>query len=188
MSTPAEQFSSAAKANFEANLALFTDFTAKAFGGVEKLVELNVTAAKASFEDSSAATKKLFSAKDPQEFLSLSLAQTQPNTEKVIAYSRHLATIAASTKAELSKTADAQVAETKRKVMELFEQATKSAPAGSESAIAFITSAIGNASAGYEQFAKSAKQAMDTMESNVNTAVDKLSETATKASAVSIKK
>ena len=188
MSTPAEQFSSAAKANFEANLALFTDFTAKAFSGVEKLVELNVTAVKASFEDSNATTKKLFSAKDPQEFLSLSLAQTQPNTEKAIAYSRHLANIASSTKAEFTKTADAQVAETKRKVMELFDQVSKSAPAGSESAMAFVTTAIGNATAGYEQFTKSAKQAMDTIESNVNSAVEQLSQTASKASSITLKK
>lgn len=178
MSTIAEQFSSAAKANFEANLALFTDFTAKAFEGVEKLVELNVTAAKATFEDSSVSTQKLFSAKDPQEFFAFSLAQAQPSAEKAIAYSRHFAKIASVTQAELAKTAEAQLAETKRKAIELFEQVSKSAPAGSENAIAFVNAAIGNASAGYEQFTKSSKQAAEAIESNVNNAVEQFSEVA----------
>ncbi|MGS0742281.1 phasin family protein [Glaciimonas sp. GG7] len=184
MSTITEQFSSAAKANFEANLAMFTDFTAKAFEGVEKLVELNVTAAKATLEDSSASTQKLFTAKDPQEFFTLSLAQAQPNAEKAIAYSRHFAKITSATQAELTKTAEAQVAETKRKTLELFEQVTKSAPAGSESAIAFITKAIDHASAGYEQFAISTKQAVETIESNVHSAVDQISEATIKSATV----
>ncbi|KAF3996429.1 TIGR01841 family phasin [Glaciimonas immobilis] len=184
-----EQFSSAAKANFESNLALFTDFTTKAFSGVEKLVELNVTAAKASFEDSAASTKKLMAAKDLQEFMALSLTLSQPNAEKALAYTRHVANIASSTKAELTKTTDAQLAEGKRKVLELIEQVTKSAPAGSESAIAFVSSAIGSATAGYEQLSKTAKQALDTMESNVNSAVDQLVQTASKSTTlVSVKK
>lgn len=188
MSTIAEQFSSAAKANLEANLALFTNFTAKAFEGVEKLVELNLTAAKASFEDSSASTQKLLTAKDPQEFFSLSVAQAQPNTEKVIAYGRHFASIASATQAELTKAAEAQVAETKRKAVELIEQVSKSAPAGSEGAIAFVNAAIGNASAGYEQFTKSTKQAVEAIESNVNSAVDQLSQATAKSAARTTKK
>ena len=180
MSTAAEQFSSAAKANFEANLELFTNFTAKAFEGVEKLVGLNLNAAKASFEDSSASTQKLLTAKDPQEFFSLSVAQAQPSAEKAIAYGRHFASIASATQAELAKAAEAQVAEAKRKAIELIEQVSKNAPPGSEGALAFVNAAIGNASAGYEQFTKSTKQAVEAIESNVNSAVDQLSQAAAK--------
>ncbi|WP_211444326.1 phasin family protein [Collimonas humicola] len=181
MSTVAEQFSAATKANFEANLALFTDFTNKAFAGVEKLIDLNLNAAKASLEDSNATTQKLFAAKDPQEFFSLSAALAQPNTEKAIAYGRHFASIASSTQAELAKAAEAQVAETKRKVIEFVDQASKSVPPGAEGAVAFVKSAIGSANAGYEQFAKSTKQAVETLETNVNNAVDQLSQAATKS-------
>jgi phasin family protein len=180
MSTTAEQFSAATKANFEANLAVFTEFTTKAFAGVEKLIDLNLNAAKASFADSNATTQKLFAAKDPQEFFSLSAALAQPSTEKAIAYGRHFASIASSTQAELAKLAEAQVAETKRKVVEFVDQASKNVPPGAESAVAFVKSAIGNANAGYEQFAKSTKQAVETLETNVNHAVDQLSQAATK--------
>ncbi|MFC5475357.1 phasin family protein [Paraherbaspirillum soli] len=188
MSTVAEQFSAAAKANFEANLALYTDFTTKAFAGVEKLIDLNLTAAKASLEDSQAATKKLLAAKDLQEFFSLSVAQAQPNTEKAIAYGRHLASIATSTHADLTKAAEAQAAETKRKIIDFVEQASKNAPPGTEGAVAFVKSAIGNANAGYEQIAKSTKQAVEVIESNVNSAVDQFTLAASKSAERPVKK
>jgi phasin family protein len=188
MSTVTEQFSAATKANLEANLALFTDFTAKAFAGVEKLIDLNLSTAKASLEESNAATQKLFAAKDPQEFFSLSAALAQPNTEKAVAYGRHVASIASSTQAELTKAAEAQVAETKRKVIEFVDQASKNGPPGSEAAVAFFKSALGSADAGYEQFAKSTKQVVETIESSVNSAVDQLSQTVTKSPARSTKK
>jgi len=76
-----EQFSNATKANFESQFAIFSSLTNKTFEGVEKLVDLNLTAAKASLEDTSSTAKQLLAAKDPQEFFSLSAAQAQPNAE-----------------------------------------------------------------------------------------------------------
>ena len=56
-----EQFSNATKANFESQFAIFSSLTAKAFEGMEKLVELNLTAAKATLEESSVAARQLLS-------------------------------------------------------------------------------------------------------------------------------
>ncbi|WP_343729004.1 TIGR01841 family phasin [Duganella sp.] len=176
-----EQFSNATKANFEAQFAIFSTLTNKAFEGVEKFVDLNLTAAKASLEETSATTKQLLAAKDPQEFFSLATAQAQPSAEKTIAYGRHLATIASSTGAEFSKAAETQIAETNRKVISLVEEVSKNAPAGTENAVALFKSAIGNASAGYEQFTKTAKQAVESLESNLNAAVNQFSAAAAKA-------
>jgi hypothetical protein len=78
-----EQFSNATKANFESQFALFSSLTNKAFEGVEKFVDLNITAAKASLEESSVATKQLLAAKDPQEFFTLTAAQAQPSLTAV---------------------------------------------------------------------------------------------------------
>ncbi len=167
-----EQFSNATKANFESQFALFSSLTNKAFEGVEKFVDLNITAAKASLEESSVATKQLLAAKDPQEFFTLTAAQAQPVAEKAIAYGRHLASIATGTGAEFSKAAETQIAETNRKVISLVDEVSKNAPAGSESAVALFKSALNNANAGYEQFTKSAKAAAETFEANVNAAVN----------------
>ncbi|HEY8607599.1 MAG TPA: phasin family protein [Noviherbaspirillum sp.] len=180
MFTNTEQFSAASKAAVEANLAIFTSLYNKAFEGFEKVVDLNLTAAKSSLEDGSSAARQLLGAKDPQEFLTLAAAQAQPNMEKAIAYGRHLATIASGVQAEFSKAAEAQVAETSRKVLDLVDEISKNAPAGSENAVAMLKSAIGNASAGYEQFNKSTKQAVEVMETNLTNAVSQFSQPAAK--------
>lgn len=176
-----EQFSNATKANFEAQFAIFSALTNKAFEGVEKLVDLNLTAAKASLEETSITAKQLLAAKDPQEFFALASAQAQPNAEKTIAYGRHLATIASSTGAEFSKAAETQIAETNRKVISLVDEVSKNAPAGTENAVALLKSAIGNASAGYEQLSRTAKQAVESIETNLNQAVTQFSAAAAKA-------
>ncbi|MES2261980.1 MAG: phasin family protein [Pseudomonadota bacterium] len=176
-----EQFSNATKANFESQFAIFSALTNKAFEGVEKLVDLNLSAAKASLEESSIATKQLLAAKDPQEFFALTAAQAQPNAEKAIAYGRHLAAIASGTQAEFSKAAETQIAETNRKVISLVDEVSKNAPAGTENAVALLKSTLGNASAGYEQFTKTAKQAAETIETNLNAAVNQFTAAAAKA-------
>ena len=183
MSLIPEQFSNATKANFESQFAIFSSLTAKAFESIEKLVELNISTAKASLEEASNSTKQLLSAKDPQEFFQLTAAQAQPKAEKVIAYSRQVAEIAAGTQAEFSKAAEEQIAETNRKVISLVDEVTKNAPAGSENVVAAIKAGIGNANAGYEQLTKSAKQAAQAVETNVNAAVTQFTQAAQKVAA-----
>ncbi|OWW20093.1 phasin family protein [Noviherbaspirillum denitrificans] len=180
MFTIPEQFSSVAKANLEAQLSLITSLTNKAFESVEKVVDLNLNAAKASLEDSSIAARQLLTAKDPQEFFSLSAAQAQPTAAKAIAYGRHLAGIATSAQAEFTRAAEEQIAETGRKVSALVDDVSKNAPAGSENVIAIFKSAIGNANASYEQFSKSTKQAVEVLEANVNSAVSQFTQAAEK--------
>lgn len=176
-----EQFSNATRTQIEAQLAILSALTNKAFESVEKVVDLNLNVAKASLEESTANVQQLLAAKDAQEFFSLSAAQAQPNAEKAIAYSRHLQTIASSAQAEFAKAAEAHIAETNRKVIALVEEVSKSAPAGSEQAIAFVKSAIGNATAGYEQLTKTTKQAVEAIEGNINNATTQLSQAAVKA-------
>jgi phasin family protein len=176
-----EQFSAASKASVEAQLAVLSTLTSKTFESLEKVVDLNLATVKSSLEDSGNAVKQLLTVKDPQEWLSVATAQTQPNAEKAIAYGRQLASIASSVQAEFSKAAEAQMAENSRKLLELIDEVTKNAPAGSENAIALFKSAIGNANAGYEQFNKTAKQAADTIETNLNQAVTQFAQPAAAA-------
>ncbi|RZI41290.1 phasin family protein [Herbaspirillum sp. HC18] len=183
-----EQFSAASKANFESQLSLITALTNKAFEGVEQIVGLNLNAAKASLEESNAAAKQLLGAKDAQEWLTLAAAQAQPNAEKALAYGRHLASIASGVQAEFTKAAEAQISETSRKVLDLVEEVSKNAPAGSENAVAIFKTAIGNANAGYEQLSKTTKQAVETLEANLNTAVGQFTQQAAPKAARASKK
>jgi phasin family protein len=178
-----EEFSAATKSHFEAQLAMITALTNKAFESVEKIVDLNMNVVKASLEESTVAAKQLMAAKDPQEFMALSSQQAQPGAEKAMAYGRHLASIASTTQAEFTKAAEAQIAETNRKVLALVDEVSKNAPAGSEQMVAMMKSALGNANAGYEQLTKTTKQAVEALEGNLTNAVAQMTQAAEKTTA-----
>ena len=180
MFTLPEQFSAATKAGFDAQLAAFSALTSKAIESLEKVVELNMTVAKTAFEESNVAAKQLVSAKDAQEFFTLTAAHAQPNADKALAYARHLATITNGVQSEFTKAAEAHVADTNRKVVAFVDEISKNAPAGSENAIALLKSAIGNVNASYDQINKSTKQAVETLEANLNSAVNQISQATTK--------
>lgn len=188
MFTVPEQFSNATKASFDAQIAAITAFTQKAFANVEKVVELNMAVAKESFEESKAVAQQFISAKGPQEFVSLTTANAKPSAEKVVAYGRQLAAIAASAQADFSREAELQIAETRRKISTMVDDVTKNAPAGSEQIVAMVKTAIGNANAGFDQMTKTAKQAADTLEVNVTNTVSKFSQAAEKATTRATKK
>ena len=188
MFTVPEQYTNITKASLEAQLALFTAFTQKAYAHAEKVVELNIALARESFEESALVAKALISAKGPQEFLSLTTANAKPNAEKVVAYGRQLANIAAAAQAELTRDAEFQLAESRRKVTSLIDDVSKNAPAGTESALAMAKTAIGNANAGFDHFSKAAKQAAEVIEAKVTESVSTFSQTASKPTARAAKK
>ncbi|MET0964641.1 MAG: TIGR01841 family phasin [Noviherbaspirillum sp.] len=177
-----EQFSAATKNNLESQLALLTALTGKAFESVEKVIELNMSVARATLEESTNNARQLLAAKDPQEFIALSTSQAQPNAEKVASYGRHVMTIVSGLQAEMTKAAETQIGEHSRKLATLVDEVSKSAPAGSENVVAFMKTAIANANAGYEQMTKTTKQAVEAMEVNMNTAAAQMSQAASKAS------
>ncbi len=183
MSTTPEQFIAATKASLEAQFASLNAINKKAFEGLEQLVALNVNAAKATLEESAATTKQLLSAKDPQEFFSLTSAQAQPAAEKALAYGRHLASISSATQAEFTKAVEAHIAETNAKVISLIDEVTKNAPAGSEQVVTALKTVVGNVNAGYEQLTKNTKQAVQTLEENFTKATQQFTQAAEKAAA-----
>lgn len=176
-----EQFANAARTNLATQLSVLNALALSAFESMEKVMDLNLNVAKVSWQDAVTTTKELLFAKDPQEFMSLTVAQAQPATAKILAYSRHLAAIMAAGETEFAHAAEEQIAETNRTVSTLVDETFKGAPAGSESAIAIMKSAIANANAGYEQLTKSTKQAVDAMEANMKTAVSEFSQEAEQA-------
>ena len=188
MFTVPEQFTTATKATFEAQLAMMTTFAQKAFANVEKVVALNMTVAKESFAETTTAAQQLMTAEGAQEFIALTTANAKPNAEKAMAYARELAAIAAAAQADFSREAEVQIADTRRKVASLVDDVAKNAPAGSESVVAMVKTAMGNANAGFDQISKNAKQAADVIEANVTSTVSKFSQVADKATGRTAKK
>jgi phasin family protein len=179
----AEQVMAAHKANVETLFGL----TSKAFEGIEKLVELNLQVARAALGEVAETAKAALSVKDAQELMALQTGLLQPAAEKAAAYSRHLYDIAAATSAEVTKVAEATAAETQSKFMSAVDGAMKSAPAGSENAVALVKSAVAAANNAFEGVQKAVKQATDVAEANfqaISASATKATQAATKVKRV----
>jgi phasin family protein len=159
-----EQVMASQKASVETLMGL----TTKAFEGVEKIVELNLSASKAAMAESAQHAKAMLSVKDAQELMALQSGLLQPLAEKTAAYSRHLYDITTGSTAEMTKAFEGQAAETQKKLMSLVEEATKNAPAGSETVVSMMKNAVAAASGALESVQKAVKQATEAAESNFN--------------------
>jgi phasin family protein len=156
-------------ASHKANIETLMGLTSKAFEGVEKIVELNLTASKAALAETADYAKAVLSVKDAQELLSLQSGLVQPLAEKTAAYSRHLYDIASGSSAEFGKAVEEQAADARKKFMGLVDTAAKNAPAGSETAVAVMKSAVAAANNALESVQKAVKQATEVAETNFNT-------------------
>ena len=164
MSLTTEQILAAHKANVETLFGM----TTKAFEGIEKLVELNVTASRAALQEAATHTQAVLNVKDAQELLALQASLFQPLAEKTAAYSRHLYDIASGTGAEFGKAVESKTSEVQKSFVGLVDNASKNAPAGSETAVAVIKSAVAAANNAFESVQKAVKQASDVAEANFN--------------------
>ncbi|MEY2804342.1 MAG: hypothetical protein RL657_1678 [Pseudomonadota bacterium] len=151
----------------KANLDVLFGLTEKSFAGVEKLAQLNLAAGKAALNESAAHAQALLKVKDVQELLALQTEALQPVGEKVSSYSRHVYDITAATQAEFTKAVEAQLADAQKAVLNLVDTAAKNAPAGSESAVALIKTAVSASNNAYESVQKVVKQATQAAEANM---------------------
>jgi phasin family protein len=160
--TPA-QFAELQKGQMDAAVALSQTF----FDAAERLMELNLAAAKATLEESVEKSQAMLSVKDVQELMALSSGNAQPTLDKAVSYSRTVYGIANGANAEVSRIIEAQIAESNKKVAQLIDFAAKNAPAGSEPAVTAFKTAVAAINTAYDTFSKAAKQAVEMAESNV---------------------
>lgn len=160
----ADQISATNQANFDAVKGLST----KSFAGVEKLVELNLAAAKAMMTESFNHAQGLLSAKDLQSAFALQTAMVAPMAEKSVAYGRHVYGIAVEAGAEFTKALEGKSVEAQKAFNQVIENVSKNAPAGSESAVAVLKSALASSQNAIESAQSAAKQALAMAESNVS--------------------
>ncbi len=133
-----EQFAAAQKANLETLFGL----TTKAFEGVEKLVELNLQVVKSTLAESQENAQRALSVKDAQELLALQASLTQPVPKR---FCRTAAICMKSHRLRRLNSPASRKRNTKSRIARCrhsFENVAKNAPAGSETAVAVIKSAI----------------------------------------------
>ena len=135
-----------------------------AFLGFEKLVALNLATAKSSLFETSGDFYAVFSAKSPTDALAAHASLVKPLAEKTISYGRSVYAIATEAGAEFSKSAEAKLAESQKSFASALEAAAKNAPAGSESVVAVIKSAVTAGQNAIETAKTSAKSAVELVE------------------------
>ena len=175
-----EQFATANKAAVDSMLTLANTALASA----ERIAALNLNTARSVMEDSVSGAKALMGAKDVQEALSIQASLAQPN----VAYSRSVYEISAQTQEELSKMVEAQFGEFQKTVAGLLDKAAKSAPAGSDVAVAAVKSAIAAATSAFDNMNKAAKQVAEITEANVAAATNATVKAVSATTAASKKK
>ncbi|MDP2881901.1 MAG: phasin family protein [Azonexus sp.] len=163
MSINPEQFAAANKAAVDSLLSVANTALASA----ERIASLNLETARSVLEDSVSNAKALMGAKDPQEALSIQASLTQPSVEKAVAYSKSVYEISTETQEQLAKMVEAQFGDFQKNVAAMLEKAAKSAPAGSDVAVAAVQSAIAAANSAFDNMRKTAKQVTEMAQTNM---------------------
>jgi phasin family protein len=134
---------------------------------MEKLADVQFKAAKSAYADSVKTLKQLAAIKDVNELASVTTGVAQPTWDKASTYAKSVYEVVSSAQAELAGLLEEQVAEFNKNMVVTLDAAMKSAPAGSEGAIAAVKSAIHSTNTVYETMVKSAKQLASVAEANM---------------------
>jgi phasin family protein len=164
----------------QSNVDILTALSMKALEGAEKVAALNLQVAKTGFAEATETAKAALSAKDAQSLLAVPSGVVQPAAVKASEYAAAVTAIMTETKTELDKVLAQSAADAKDAFAAMVEAAMKSAPAGSEQAVALWKSAFEGATNGYEALQKAAKQASEVAQANYATASSSVAK-ATKA-------
>jgi phasin family protein len=132
----------------------------------EKLSSLNVAAARSAIDSATGAAQSLTDVRDPNELFALSGASAQPSLEKLVKYTRDVVGIANGVSAEIGKVVEQQITDSNRRMTDLLEFVAKSAPAGSEQAIALLRSAVAAGNTAFDTVSKVSRQTTDWAQGN----------------------
>ena len=163
MSINPEQFAAANKAAVDSLLSVANTALASA----ERIATLNLETARSVLEDSVSNAKAIMGAKDPQEALTIQASLAKPNVEKAVAYGKSVYEISTETQEQLAKMVEAQFGDFQKNVAAMLEKAAKSAPAGSDVAVAAVQSAIAAANSAFDNMRKAAQQVTEMAQSNI---------------------
>ncbi|WP_213309059.1 TIGR01841 family phasin [Paraburkholderia sacchari] len=169
-----EQIAAAQKANLESACGL----TTRVIEGIEKLAELNLKTIQSTLAETRQNALKALSVNDPQAWLALQGALVASTAEKVQLYSRELFQTVSAAQGEFAQLAQAQYEAYNRRVQTLIEDVARSAPAGSEAAIAGWKSAIGATHTLIETLQRASQQTVQVAESSLDAVATAASKTA----------
>jgi phasin family protein len=151
----------------EAAIDQFTQFAQLSIANLEKFAQLGLGAARENVEQATAHAQALAGAKDVHEVIALNAAALEPVMKRAYAYSRTAYEAAAEVNGEVKRAMEKQAAEYNGAAVAALEEAFKYAPAGSETVVGNVKTAIAAAQAAFGNLASINKQLYDTVEKSV---------------------
>jgi phasin family protein len=165
----------------EAAINQFAYFAQLSLANVERFAELSLGAARESVEQATTHAQSLAGAKDVHEVIALNSAVVEPVLKRAYALSRTAYETATETNNEVKRVFEKQAAEYNRAAVAALEEAFKYAPAGSETVVENVKTAIAAAQSAYNNVAAINKQIYDTVEKSVEQNVATVKSAASKA-------
>ena len=165
----------------KAQLEAAARFAGVALHGAERMLDLQMEAAKTAFAEGIENAKALASVKGVQDLAALKDTVAQPSLEKATTYAKGMYDAALQTQSEFSRLFEEQIADFNKQFVALLDGAVKNAPAGSDIAITAVKSGIAAVNAAYDNMAKMAKQFTDTAQSNFEFAASQAANEAKKS-------
>ena len=155
----------------EAAIDQFAYFAKLSVANAEKFAELGLGAARESVVLATKHAQSIAGARDANEVFALNSAAVEPALKRAYALSRTAFEAAADTSNEVKRVLEKQNAEVQKAAVAALEESFKYAPAGSETMVANVKSAIAAAQSAYDNVLAINKQIYDTVEKTVEQSV-----------------
>lgn len=168
MTTVNEQFSQLNKSTVDAALK----FAKVSVDSAEQLLALQVSTTKSALDEAAKNMLAMASVKDVQELNALRTKLAEASLEQAVGYSKTVYDLATNTQAKYSTLVESQVTEFQSSLAEGLDKVAKTAPAGSDVAVAAMKSNLAAATAAMDNFTKAAKQMASFAETSVKAAQD----------------
>ncbi|WP_168204740.1 phasin family protein [Noviherbaspirillum sp. UKPF54] len=142
-----DRVSQAAMAQLDSQLSTTAMLADKAVDSIERLSDLHLNLARATFEQSNLVARQLAAAENARQFFQLAAAQARPNSERVFDYGYYLANIASSAQEAFIKEFGMRIADCNRRLLDLLADLDQAALPGVALAEALVQSVAGPAGA-----------------------------------------
>lgn len=150
MNAKSEQFTDLQRKNMEAGMKL----AQMSLDNSQRIVALQVEAAKKLFQGSLENAKALASAKDPQQAIALQTQYAQDAAKKMMETAQEIAEISSASRAELSHLVTEQLAHGSKDMMTAFQSFFSAIPGQNTNVMDSMKQAMSTATSAFEQFSQ----------------------------------
>lgn len=166
MNTAQQQFADFATEQIETSMR----FARISLDSTERLIKLQVEAAKSALEENAKTAKSAIGIKDVQEALAMRQKVSEASLDSAMNYSRSLYEIASQAQSEFSGMMEERSTAFNKNVVSGLDRLVKSAPAGTDMAVAAVKSTLQATTAAVDSMTKAAKQVSDFADASVKAA------------------